>query len=107
MANKYRGAWLSDSVNNAFGRRGTVFCGSALCLVAALASSLTQTWPQLLVFRFLLGIGLGLNASTVSVFAAECAPAAIRGGLAVSWQMWCAGGIFIGFVANAVLYNVR
>lgn len=44
--------------------------------------------------------------STVSVFAAESAPAYIRGGLAVSWQMFVAFGILAGFVANAALYYV-
>ena len=47
-----------------------------------------------------------MNASTVSVYAAECAPANIRGGLAVSWQMWTAFGIFVGFTANLFLYNI-
>ena len=100
------GAWISDPVNNRLGRRGTVFVGSFLCLGANLGSSVSETWPQLLVSRLVLGIGLGLNASTVSVFAAECAPADIRGGLAVSWQMWTAFGVFIGFVTNAAVYQV-
>ncbi|ETI24961.1 hypothetical protein G647_04331 [Cladophialophora carrionii CBS 160.54] len=99
------GAWLSDPVNSRLGRRGAIFTGASLCLVSNLGSSLSRTWPQLLVSRFLLGIGLGLDASTVSVYAAECAPAGIRGGLAVSWQMWTAFGIFLGFVANAAVYH--
>jgi hypothetical protein len=100
------GAWLSDPVNSRLGRRGAVFSGGMLCLVSNLGSSVSRTWPQLLVSRFLLGIGLGLDASTVSVYAAECAPAGIRGGLAVSWQMWTAFGLFLGFVANAAVYHV-
>jgi hypothetical protein len=52
-----------------------------------------------------LGIGLGLNASTVAIFAAESAPVYIRGGLAVSWQMFTAFGIFLGFVANVAFYD--
>ncbi|KIW69014.1 hypothetical protein PV04_04918 [Phialophora macrospora] len=99
------GAWLSDPVNSRLGRRGAIFSGGLLCLVSNLGSSLSRTWPQLLVSRFLLGIGLGLDASTVSVYAAECAPAGIRGGLAVSWQMWTAFGLFLGFVANAAVYH--
>ncbi|KAI1619771.1 MFS transporter [Exophiala viscosa] len=99
------GAWLSDPINNRLGRRGAVFVGSVLCLIANFGSSLSRTWPQLLFFRFVLGAGLGINASTVSVYAAECAPAAIRGGIAVSWQMWVAFGIFMGFVANAAAYS--
>lgn len=40
------------------------------------------------------------------IFAAENCPAAIRGGLVMSWQMWTAFGIFLGFCANLAVYNV-
>jgi MFS family permease len=59
----------------------------------------------LLVSRLVLGVGLGLGASTVAVFAGESSPVYIRGGLAVSWQMFTAFGIFLGFVANVCFYN--
>jgi MFS family permease len=72
--------------------------------VANLGSSFSGNWPELLLARLLLGTGLGLDASTVSVYAAECAPHYVRGGLAVSWQLWTAFGIFVGFVANAAVY---
>jgi hypothetical protein len=42
--------------------------------------------------RMLLGIGMGLKEVTVPVFSAENAPAIIRGGLVMSWQMWTAFG---------------
>ena len=47
-----------------------------------------------------MGIGMGLKGSCVPIFAAENAPAAIRGALVMSWQMWTAFGIFLGFSAN-------
>ena len=54
-----------------------------------------QTWPQLLVCRLLLGLGMGVKATTVPIFAAENSPAIIRGALVMSWQMWVAFGIFL------------
>lgn len=99
------GAWLSEPINNRLGRRGAIFVSSVLCLIANLGSGISWTWEVLLFFRLLLGTGLGINASTVSVFAAECAPASIRGGLAVSWQMFTAFGIFLGFTANLLVYG--
>jgi MFS family permease len=54
----------------------------------------------------LLGIGMGAKASTVPIFAAENAPASIRGGLVMSWQMWVAFGIFLGLCANLALHGV-
>lgn len=49
---------------------------------------------------------MGAKASTVPIFAAENCPAIIRGGLVMSWQLWTAFGIFLGFCANLAVYNV-
>lgn len=67
--------------------------------MTVIGSALTQTWPQLLVCRILLGIGMGAKAATVPIYAAENSPAAIRGALVMSWQMWTAFGIFLGTVS--------
>ena len=48
---------------------------------------------------------MGAKASTVPIYAAENSPAAIRGGLVMSWQMWTAFGIFLGTCANLAVYN--
>ncbi|RMZ77923.1 hypothetical protein DV738_g4102, partial [Chaetothyriales sp. CBS 135597] len=99
------GCWLAEPVNALLGRRGSICLGSTICFIGSTASALSQTWPALLAFRFLLGVGLALDNSTISIYLAECAPAAIRGGLAVSWQMFTAFGIFLGFIANLAVYD--
>jgi MFS family permease len=71
-----------------------------------LGSAVSQSWQQLFITRLLLGIGMGCKASTVPIFAAENVPAVIRGGLVMSWQMWTAFGIFLGFAANLAVYKV-
>lgn len=43
---------------------------------------------------------MGCKGSTVPIFSAENAPAAVRGGLVMTWQMWTAFGIFLGTCAN-------
>jgi MFS family permease len=65
----------------------------------------SQTWPQLVVCRVLLGIGMGLKEVTVPVFSAEVAATNIRGGLVMSWQVWTAFGIFLGTCANLIVVN--
>ena len=96
---------MSDPINNYFGRRGTIFVSAVFCLLSVIGSAVTQNWPQLFVTRLLLGIGMGCKASTVPIYAAENCPAAIRGGLVMSWQMWTAFGIFLGFCANLAVVN--
>lgn len=106
IASAFIGCWLSDPLNNYFGRRGTIFFAAVFCLLSVIGSGCTQTWYQLFVCRLLLGIGMGAKASTVPIYAAENVPASIRGGLVMSWQMWTAFGIFLGFCANLALYQV-
>lgn len=100
------GAWIARPVNAKLGRRGAILLASIFSLVASLASASAQTWQQLAAARIILGLGMGLGLTTVPVFAAESAPSAIRGGLAVSWQMFTAGGIFLGFCANLAVFKV-
>ena len=84
--------WVSDSLNDWLGRRGVIFIAAIFSLLAPFGMATSQTWPQLLVCRMLLGIGMGLKEVTVPVFSAENAPTAIRGGLVMSWQIWTAFG---------------
>ncbi|KPI43700.1 Polyol transporter 5 [Cyphellophora attinorum] len=100
IASAFLGCWMSDPLNFYFGRRGTIFFSAAFCCLSVIGSGLTQNWWQLFITRILLGIGMGSKASTVPIFCAENAPAAVRGGLVMCWQMWTAFGIFLGFCAN-------
>lgn len=92
--------WISDPLNDLIGRRGTIFVGAVFSLLAPIGSAVTQHWGQLIATRILLGIGMGLKEVTVPVFAAENAPTIIRGALVMTWQLWTAFGIFLGFSAN-------
>ncbi|OQE28277.1 hypothetical protein PENSTE_c003G07457 [Penicillium steckii] len=100
IASACLGCWLSDPCNRILGRRGTIFISAIFCILTPIGSAFTQNWPQLFITRLLLGIGMGLKASTIPIFCAENTPAVIRGGLVMCWQLWTAFGIFLGFSAN-------
>ena len=106
IASSFLGCWLSDPLNNYFGRRGTIFFSAVFCLLSVIGAGCTQNWWELFICRLLLGIGMGSKASTVPIYAAENVPALIRGGLVMTWQMWTAFGIFLGFCANLAVYDV-
>jgi len=96
------GCWLSDPLNRMFGRRGCIFITALILIATPIGSGFTQSWQTLFVVRLIMGIGMGAKGSTVPVLAAENAPTAIRGALTMSWQLWTAFGIFLGFAANVV-----
>jgi sugar porter (SP) family MFS transporter len=100
------GCWLTDPLNYFIGRRGTLFWCGIFCTLSVIGEGFVQTWPQLLVCRLLLGLGMGPKATTSPVFAAENTPASIRGGLVMSWQLWTAFGILLGFSANLILGDI-
>ncbi|CAK5263682.1 unnamed protein product [Mycena citricolor] len=106
IASSLIGCWTADPLNNLFGRRGAIFISAIFCTFSVIGSGFSQTWLQLLVTRVLMGIGMGLKATTVPVFSAENTPASIRGGLVMSWQMWTAFGIFLGFSANLAFFQM-
>ncbi|KAF2119071.1 hypothetical protein BDV96DRAFT_370210 [Lophiotrema nucula] len=106
IGSAFMGCWLSDPCNYYCGRRGTIFISAIFCLLTPIGGALCQNWEQLFITRLLMGIGMGLKGSTVPIFAAENSPAQIRGALVMSWQMWTAFGIFLGFCANLAVYRV-
>ncbi|KAK2779815.1 hypothetical protein FQN52_000248 [Onygenales sp. PD_12] len=90
------GCWLTEPLNYYFARRGTIFISCVIAAVASVWEGVANSWVNLFVARFVLGLGIGSKSSTVPVYTAECAPAPIRGALVMMWQMWTAFGIMLG-----------
>ncbi|KAI1210457.1 uncharacterized protein F4807DRAFT_67183 [Annulohypoxylon truncatum] len=102
----FAGCWLTEPMNKAFGRRGTVFIS---CMVSALAcfwQAFTNTWWHMFIARFALGFGIGPKSATTPIFAAECSPPKLRGALVMQWQMWTAFGIMLGYVMDLAFFAV-
>ncbi|BFZ58126.1 hypothetical protein PYCC9005_005185 [Savitreella phatthalungensis] len=106
IASAVLGVWLCDPFNTLFGRRATIFVSAILCIVGPLWSGFCVSWRELFMARFVMGLGMGLKGSTIPIYAAESAPTLIRGALVMSWQLWTAFGIFLGFCANLVFKDV-
>ncbi|KAJ7671747.1 hypothetical protein B0H17DRAFT_1162099 [Mycena rosella] len=83
--------WLVGAINSA-------------CVFPVLGQGFTHNWWELLICRMLLEIGIKIT--TIPIFSFETAPASIRGGLVMSFQVWVAFGIFIGFCSNLVFYRI-
>lgn len=106
LGSAFIGCWLSDPLNNYFGRRGAIFFSAHFCIWPVIGSALCHTWEQQLACRILMGIGMGAKASTVPIYAAENSPASIRGALVMSWQMWTAFGIMLGTAINLAVFKL-
>lgn len=90
------GCWLTQPLNAVFARRGTIFISCVVAAVASVWQGVADSWVNLFIARFVLGLGIGAKSTTVPVYSAECAPAPIRGALVMCWQVWTAFGIMLG-----------
>ncbi|KAI2642101.1 hypothetical protein GGS21DRAFT_290858 [Xylaria nigripes] len=102
----FLGCWLTEPMNNKFGRRGTVFISCFISAAACFWQAFTNTWWHMFLARLFLGLGIGPKSATTPILAAECSPPKLRGALVMQWQMWTAFGILIGYVADLAFYEV-
>ncbi|KAK5165601.1 uncharacterized protein LTR77_009130 [Saxophila tyrrhenica] len=100
------GCWTNAPLNKLFGRRGTIFISCFVSFTTGFWMAAADTWYNLLIARFALGLAVGAKSSTTPVYAAECAPKTIRGALTMMWQMWTAFGIMLGFMVSVAFQDV-
>nr|SIP56073.1 putative sugar porter [Yarrowia phangngaensis] len=99
--------WLTDPINKYLGRKWTIFWTCFWSGATCFWSGFVNSWWHLFIARFFLGFGIGPKSATVPVYAAECAPPAIRGAMVMMWQMWTAFGIMMGYVMDLAFYHVK
>ncbi|GAA6014407.1 hypothetical protein JCM10207_005450 [Rhodosporidiobolus poonsookiae] len=98
--------WLTGPLNKYFGRRGAIFISTTCAALGCIWNGLTNSWWHLFISRLFLGLGIGPKSATTPMLAAEVAPSAIRGALAMQWQTWTAFGICLGTVSSLIFKNV-
>jgi MFS family permease len=64
------GCWLTEPLNRLFARRGTIFISCVIAAVASVWEGVANTWVNLFIARFVLGLGIGAKSGTVSVYVA-------------------------------------
>lgn len=80
------GCWTNAPLNKYFGRRGTIFISCLISFASSFWMAAADSWYNLLIARFALGLAVGAKSSTTPVYAAESAPKNIRGALTMMWQ---------------------
>jgi sugar porter (SP) family MFS transporter len=97
------GALAANRLADHFGRRVAMIALSAGFALFALLQGIAPSIVVLDAARFLLGIAIGISTVVAPVYIAESAPARIRGGLIVGYQVATVVGIMVAyFVAWAL-----
>ncbi|OZD08675.1 MFS transporter [Rhodococcus sp. 06-235-1A] len=97
------GAWFAGSLADRWGRKKVMLLGSALFVISSIGSGLAFSVPDLMLWRVLGGLGIGIASVIAPAYIAEIAPAKWRGALASLQQLAITIGIFAALLSDALL----
>ncbi|KAJ1440456.1 Sugar/inositol transporter [Sesbania bispinosa] len=95
-------SFFASVTTRMLGRKPSMFLGGLFFLVGALLNGFATNVEMLIIGRLLLGFGVGYCNQSVPVYLCEMAPAKIRGGLNMGFQMMITIGILIANLINYV-----
>src|SRR5262249_33293284 len=97
------GSLVAGSLCDTVGRKRTILLAGALFTLGAVVQSLAPGELVLVAGRSVIGIGVGVAAVAAPLYAAELAPANLRGRFISSYQLAITIGIFLAYLINAHL----
>lgn len=99
LAGSLAGGELADR----FGRRRALIAAAALFALGAAVESFAPSVPVLVAGRLVVGFGVGVAAVAAPLYAAELAPAGMRGRFVATYQLAITAGIFLSYLIDAAL----
>ncbi|ALG86642.1 sugar porter family MFS transporter [Gordonia phthalatica] len=97
------GAWFAGRLADRWGRKRVMLLGSVLFVASSIGAGLTQTVWDLMLWRIIGGLGIGIASVIAPAYIAEIAPAKFRGALGSMQQLAITLGIFAALLSDAVL----
>lgn len=97
------GAWVGGRLADRQGRIRVMQIAAALFLLSAIGSGLAFGVADLILWRVIGGVGVGIASVIAPAYIAEISPAAIRGRLGSLQQLAIVTGIFITLLSNYFL----
>jgi SP family galactose:H+ symporter-like MFS transporter len=101
------GALAGGEVADRLGRKRTILAAGLMFVAGALIQALAPSTVVLVAGRLIVGAGVGVAAVAAPLYAAELAPATLRGRFVSAYQMAITIGIFVAYLVNGWLSDWR
>jgi SP family sugar:H+ symporter-like MFS transporter len=101
------GAASAGPLSDRLGRRNLIIIAAILFTVGAIGAALAPNVGVLVLFRVVLGLGVGAAALVVPLYLSEIAPTQIRGAISSLNQLNIVVGILLAYIVNALLANAE
>ncbi len=97
------GALVAGSMTERIGRRWSIIWAAILFTIGALVEALAPNTGVMIVGRLVVGFGVGVASMAAPLYAAEMAPARLRGRFVSMYQLAITFGILIADIVDQVL----
>ena len=97
------GAWYAGRLADSWGRRRVMLLAAGLFVISSIGAGVAFTVWDLMLWRFVGGLGIGTASVIAPAYISEIAPARLRGTLASLQQLAITLGIFVALLSDAVL----
>ena len=97
------GVSFAGELSDRFGRKKALIASGFLFSLSAFGCAVSATHTQLIVYRVLGGVGVGVASMLSPLYISEVSPAKVRGRLVALYQLAIATGILFAYFSNAWL----
>lgn len=100
------GAWFAGQLADVWGRKPVMVLAAGLFVVSSIGSGLAVADWDLMAWRVIGGLAIGIASVIAPAYIGEIAPARLRGGLSSLQQLAITVGIFLALLSDASLARV-
>lgn len=86
-----------------FGRNRCLILSALIFIISAIGCALARGIFDLVAWRFILGLAIGIASTTAPLYIAEIAPEEKRGSMISTYQLMVTVGIFLAFISDTIL----
>jgi SP family arabinose:H+ symporter-like MFS transporter len=97
------GVSLSGKLSDKYGRKMILILSAVLFLTSALGCMLSTSFTQLIIFRLIGGLGIGVASMVSPLYISEFSPSRFRGMMVSLYQLALTVGIVLAYFSNAYL----
>jgi sugar porter (SP) family MFS transporter len=97
------GAWFAGQLADAWGRKIVMLIAAVLFVASSIGSGLAFADWELMSWRFIGGLAIGIASVIAPAYIGEVAPARLRGALSSLQQLAITLGIFLALLSDAAL----
>jgi len=100
------GVMMAGEMSDRFGRKASLIVSGLLFCASAFGCALCGSHTELIIFRLVGGLGIGIASMLSPLYISEVSPANIRGRMVALYQLAITLGIVAAYFANAWLMKM-